>query len=812
MKSKCIKKYLDKIMYNKITIILLFLTFFKPLILYYYKDINAIYNAFMAISGGIIILFYTLDCIEKKEKSQIQIALILYVIGLGISTLVGTKDFSTFIKTYIKWLAISMYTELLIKNNLKGLLDGISTIIYSYITINLLTALIFKNGIFNPDGLTPVYFLGNDNTTTIMLALGVLFIWIRSIYFNNKLDFWSYSSLIMILTLYIRDWSVTSIIGASFLVFYLLFLYKRNKKAKIFNLRNYIILGLILFLSIVVFRVQYNFQDFIENNLKKSVTFTGRTQIWDRCFEHISNNPILGLGVEEFEVRDKTLNIFHAHCTYLNILLEGGLLAFLLFYNIIFNCYKKMKKNRINEITNMISFGFLTYFIVGLVEVYQDSQMFYIFIVMAFYINTIIDKYEKEHRKELNYIESESEKNVKKKILVIISGGLPIPSIKGGAVETLIDMYIDENEKNGKYDFEVYSTYCKAIENSNKGYKHCKFSYIHTNNIWYQTKRYARAFLHKIIHLPVNFAFINEVIKDIEKNNKQYDLVIVENNASLIPPLSKKFPNKVILHLHNDNVNATIQDGKRIYDGCKKVFTVSDYIKNRVETLGKENKVVTLFNGIDSETFTKQKTLENRKKIREKYNIKDDDIVFIFSGRVCKDKGVKELVKAFINVRNKNKSAKLMIIGASFFSKKNKTKYIEELISIAKPFEKDIIFTGYIDYKNMGEIYSAADIQIVPSIFDDPCPLTVIEGMTMGLPQIVSNCGGIPEEVTEKNAIMVNRENLVNELENAMNKLILDKKLRDEMASESEKRAKLFTKEQYTDNFFKLLEHEFKYE
>lgn len=805
---KNIKKHFDKIMYNNITIILLFLTFFKPLILYYYKDINAIYNAFMAISGGIIILFYTFDCIEKKEKSQIQFSLILYLIGLGLSTLIGTKDFSTFIKTYIKWLAISMYTELLIKNNLKGLLNGISTIIYSYITINLLTAFIFKNGIFNPDGFTPVYFLGNDNTTTIMLVLGVLFIWIRSIYFNKKLDFWSYSSLLMVLTLYIKNWSVTSIIGASMLIFYLVFLYKRNKKAKIFNLRNYVILGLILFVLIVIFRVQYNFQDFIENNLKKSVTFTGRTLIWDRCFEHILNNPILGLGVEEFEVRDKTLNIFHAHCTYLNILLEGGILAFLLFYNIIFNCYKKIKEYKTTEIANMISFGFFIYFIVGLVEVYQDSQMFYIFIVMALYINIIIDNYEKKHYKELNYTESESEK-VKKKILVIISGGLPIPSIKGGAVETLIDMYIDENEKIGKYDFEVYSTYCKGIENANVGYKYCKFSYINTNNIWYQTKRYVRAFLHKIIHLPVNFEFINEVIKDIEKNNKQYDLVIVENNASLIPPLSKKFHNKVILHLHNDNVNATIQDGKKIYDSCRKVFTVSDYIKNRVETLGKENKVVTLFNGIDSETFIRQKTLENRKKIRKKYNIKDDDIVFVFSGRVCKDKGVKELVKAFINVRKRNKSSKLMIIGASFFSKKNKTKYIEELITIAKPFKEDIIFTGYIDYKNMGEIYSSADIQIVPSIFDDPCPLTVIEGMTMGLPQIVTNCGGIPEEVTEKNAIMVNRETLVTDLENAMNKLILDKKLRVDMGKESEKRAKLFTKEQYTQNFFKLLEKEF---
>ena len=58
-----------------------------------------------------------------------------------------------------------------------------------------------------------------------------------------------------------------------------------------------------------------------------------------------------------------------------------------------------------------------------------------------------------------------------KKVLVIISGGLPIPAIKGGAVETLIDMYINANEKLKKYKFEVYSTYCDGIEEYSKKYK-----------------------------------------------------------------------------------------------------------------------------------------------------------------------------------------------------------------------------------------------------------------------------------------------------------------------------------------------------
>ena len=260
--------------------------------------------------------------------------------------------------------------------------------------------------------------------------------------------------------------------------------------------------------------------------------------------------------------------------------------------------------------------------------------------------------------------------------------------------------------------------------------------------------------------------------------------------------------------MYNDNVNKKIRGGIKTYKDCKRIYTVSDYIKSRVDTIGK-NKTVTLFNGIDINGFKERSSETTRKEMRKRFNIKNDEVVFIFSGRVCEDKGVKELIKAFTELRKKYDKIKLLIVGASFFSSKKKTPYIKELIQLSDEFKEDIIFTGYIDYKDMAKVYSAADIQVVPSMFDDPCPLTVIEGMVMGLPQIVSISGGIPEEVSDENAIKVNRENIVKELEDAITKLINDENLRKSMARASLKRSELFDKKSYTDNFFKLIEEEF---
>ncbi len=370
---------------------LIFLTFFKPLSCYYFPVINKIYNIMMFTSIILISVCYIFFLIDKHKISKIQISIICFSLVLLLSTAINSKDFGAWAKTYTKWMAISFYTEMLIFYNKEILLKSISYIMYSYIIINFIISIIIPNGIANPDGLTPVYFLGNDNTTTLMMTLGVMFIWFKDIYFHDKIDKMSIIPIVLLLMQYIKDWSVTSIMGTFMVVIYLVAIYKRNKKQKVLNYNFYMLAGIIIFIMVIVFRVQNNFQEIFENILHKSITFTGRTQIWDRCFNQLNNNWLLGLGVEEFEKRLIKIEIFHAHCTYLNVMLEGGIIGFITYCMIFGIIGYKLKNVKNCELKNLVSYVFFIFSIVGLVEVYQDSQMLYIFIVISYYLDKIIE-------------------------------------------------------------------------------------------------------------------------------------------------------------------------------------------------------------------------------------------------------------------------------------------------------------------------------------------------------------------------------------------------------------------------------------
>jgi spore coat protein SA len=73
-----------------------------------------------------------------------------------------------------------------------------------------------------------------------------------------------------------------------------------------------------------------------------------------------------------------------------------------------------------------------------------------------------------------------------------------------------------------------------------------------------------------------------------------------------------------------------------------------------------------------------------------------------------------------------------------------------------------------------------SSILVVPSIWEDPCPLTVIEGLSNGCALVTSNKGGIPE-IVKKNAIVIKKmssENLYKKIKTLIvNKILLKKYL-----------------------------------
>ncbi|MBT9004288.1 glycosyltransferase [Lactobacillus delbrueckii subsp. bulgaricus] len=94
------------------------------------------------------------------------------------------------------------------------------------------------------------------------------------------------------------------------------------------------------------------------------------------------------------------------------------------------------------------------------------------------------------------------------------------------------------------------------------------------------------------------------------------------------------------------------------------------------------------------------------------------------------------------------------------------------------------------------------EVIVLPSIWNDPAPLAVIESITAGKPLITTYLGGIPEYADKKDTIILPiNDQLVENLVNSLTKLANDKKLRISIEEAAKKRSQTWTKESFYDDF-----------
>ncbi len=375
-----------------------------------------------------------------------------------------------------------------------------------------------------------------------------------------------------------------------------------------------------------------------------------------------------------------------------------------------------------------------------------------------------------------------------KTVLIITSSFLPLPPTKGGAVENLTQNIIDYNEKTPKVKFIAYSY--GEIDTSN---------YCNYNNIEYRSIKKNCVFerisklLRKITKGSFPEYFLYKIKKDLKKRNDSIDVALIENRPIYTIYTQENICNNVILHTHNEWYS---ESPRIIFDHCNKIITVSDYMKRKISEFCKEDKTKVIFNAVNDELLLGQVDETKIKAIRKKWKLSESDKIILFTGKLKNDKGAFELVKAF-NEAKLSSNVKLILAGADADSREYAERLDSEICS-----NKNIIKTGYIDYSELANIYKMANLQIIPSQWDDPCPLTVIEGICFGLPQIVSDSGGIPEEVAEDGAIIIKRgKNFINELASTIKATINDESKLEKMANAS----KIKSKEYKNDLFCKSI-------
>ena len=133
--------------------------------------------------------------------------------------------------------------------------------------------------------------------------------------------------------------------------------------------------------------------------------------------------------------------------------------------------------------------------------------------------------------------------------------------------------------------------------------------------------------------------------------------------------------------------------------------------------------------------------------------------------------GITELVDAFEKI-NRDDTV-LVIVGANFYKSGIVSPFEEQLKERMENIRDKVIFTGYVDYSVISRYYAAADVMVMPSIWDDPAPITILEAMACGKALITTDSGGIPEYVGEDNCIVVKRDgNIVGKIAEKLDMLL----------------------------------------
>lgn len=127
-----------------------------------------------------------------------------------------------------------------------------------------------------------------------------------------------------------------------------------------------------------------------------------------------------------------------------------------------------------------------------------------------------------------------------------------------------------------------------------------------------------------------------------------------------------------------------------------------------------------------------------------------------------KVKGHKELVEAFVEMRNRGYNIGLTLVGAGALDND-----IYEMLD-KSGFINDVNFTGLLDAEQLSKVYSQADIFVFPS-YREGLPRVVVEAMSWGLPCICTDIPGCRELLEESDLVPLrNVSILVNKLENLL--------------------------------------------
>jgi glycosyltransferase involved in cell wall biosynthesis len=278
-----------------------------------------------------------------------------------------------------------------------------------------------------------------------------------------------------------------------------------------------------------------------------------------------------------------------------------------------------------------------------------------------------------------------------------------------------------------------------------------------------------------------------------------------------------------VMQFHNNPLDgpdpaAFVKEAPRYWAQVGKSSTqiaVSDFVKGRLQLAYQEAgpnalpaNIITNYSAVHSKPLSPQGTKSERARVRKELGLKNNDVLFLFAGALRPEKGVDYLARAFARLAKESENAYLLIAGGSRLwiepgwlwggSLEITEQQVAHILQPAME-RKRAFMLGIVSPANIGAYYAAADVFVLPSMFQETFGLVILEAYSAGLPVIAFRSGGIPELVeNRKNGVLVDQGD-EEALFSSMCELMLDRDLRARRGGEGKKTAARFSWETTVD-------------
>ncbi len=296
---------------------------------------------------------------------------------------------------------------------------------------------------------------------------------------------------------------------------------------------------------------------------------------------------------------------------------------------------------------------------------------------------------------------------------------------------------------------------------------------IHHHNISGFGPFILKAKADRVIYTAHDYWLICSTYARLKYNKTQ---CLFPQNCSICSILSRK-PPQIWRYIYNKRIQI---------ENIDTIISPSNFMRNELTRLGISKKIKVIPNFVEID--------KSEKKRYFKYPY------LLYVGRLEYGKGIIELMESFLEI-SKNIDYCLVIVGDGDIK--------EKIIAQSEKSQGKIHYLGQLSVKSniLSNLYQNAEAVVIPSIYNENCPLVALEAISYGTPIIASNTSGFPEIIeTTKGGFLIDSKN-TEELKKNLLKILVNKNLLNKIKSNIKSATNYYSKDNYIKNYLSLLKN-----